>query len=160
MGPVTHDEMAADLMFLLTETSHTLLARTTLALADLGITPRDQCVLTTALSGELTQGEVAEISRLDKTTMVVTLDALEAAGLAERRPSPTDRRARLVAVTPKGRKVAARAQEIVAGVYDEVLATLPARQRAVLVEGLLALVTGPLAPGSVPEAPIRRPRAS
>ncbi|MEK8105286.1 MarR family winged helix-turn-helix transcriptional regulator [Micromonospora sp. M12] len=41
---------------------------------------------------------------MDKTTMVVTLDQLERAGLAERRPVPTDRRARLVAVTPAGRR--------------------------------------------------------
>lgn len=159
MGPQTPEEMAADLMFLLAETSHSLLARTTAALAGLGITPRDQCVLTTAMAEPLTQGEVAEISRLDKTTMVVTLDGLEAAGLAERRPSPRDRRARIVAVTPKGRRLAARAQEIVDGVYEDVLGTLPPRQRAALVDGLVALVTGPLAPGSVPEAAVRRPRA-
>ena len=45
---------------------------------------------------------------LDKTTMVVTLDELEAAGLAERRPSPTDRRARVIAVTKAGAAQGAR----------------------------------------------------
>ena len=34
--------------------------------------------------------------------MVVTMDALEKAELAERRPSPTDRRARIIAVTEAG----------------------------------------------------------
>ena len=34
--------------------------------------------------------------------MVVTMDALERDGLAERRPSPTDRRARIIAVTDAG----------------------------------------------------------
>ena len=45
--------------------------------------------------------------------MVVTMDALERAGLAERRPSPTDRRARIIAVTPAGEDVVERGEQIV-----------------------------------------------
>ena len=60
------------------------------------------CVLYHALGGEFTQIQLAEQCALDKTTMVVTMDALEKAGLAERRPSPTDRRARIIAVTDAG----------------------------------------------------------
>ena len=56
------------------------------------------------MRGEYTQTELARIVGLDKTTMVVTLDELEAAGLAERRPSATDRRARVVAVTKAGER--------------------------------------------------------
>ena len=41
---------------------------------------------------------------LDKTTMVVTVDELERAGLAERQASSTDRRARIIKVTPAGRR--------------------------------------------------------
>ena len=37
--------------------------------------------------------------------MVQSLDALEKAGFAERRPHPTDRRKRAVHVTPKGEDV-------------------------------------------------------
>ena len=44
------------------------------------------CVLYHALAGEFTQIQLAEQCALDKTTMVVTMDALESAGLAERRP--------------------------------------------------------------------------
>ena len=46
-------------------------------------------MLSTARTGEFTQKELADMVGLDKTTMVVTVDALEAAGLAERVPSPT-----------------------------------------------------------------------
>ena len=56
-------------------------------------------MLSKAAGQELTQSQLAELCNLDKTTMVVTLDALERAGLAERRPSSTDRRARIIAVT-------------------------------------------------------------
>lgn len=43
-------------------------------IAELGITPRAYCVLFHALERERTQIELAAISDLDKTTMVVTID--------------------------------------------------------------------------------------
>jgi len=49
------------------------------------------------MEAERTQIQIAELAYLDKTTMVVTVDALEKAGLAQRRQSSTDRRARIVA---------------------------------------------------------------
>jgi MarR family len=63
----------------------------------LGICPRSHCVLAKAMESERTQIRLAERCALDKTTMVVTGDELERSGLAERRPSPTDRRARIIA---------------------------------------------------------------
>jgi DNA-binding MarR family transcriptional regulator len=39
---------------------------------------------------------------------------LEAQGLAERRPHPTDGRAKLVEATPKGKELARRADDILA----------------------------------------------
>ena len=69
-----------DLAFLLSQASHALATELTARLAELGITPRAHCVLSNALGGELTQSQVAERCALDKTTMVVTLDALERDG--------------------------------------------------------------------------------
>ena len=57
---------------------------------------------------EKTQGALAAEAALDKTTMVVTVDELERAGLAERRPSTTDRRVRIIAVTPEGERLVRR----------------------------------------------------
>ncbi|WP_256862691.1 MarR family winged helix-turn-helix transcriptional regulator [Microbispora sp. GKU 823] len=95
---------------------------------------------------------------MDKTTMVVTIDALEKAGLAERRPSSTDRRARIVAVTEKGAEVAKRSQEIVDGVHRAALGSLPEEEAEVLVRALNRLVTGHLAtPVEMPQA-VRRAR--
>ena len=62
------------------------------ALAEAGLTARMHCVLVHALEEERTQIQLAELGDMDKTTMVVTVDALEKAGLAQRRPSRTDRR--------------------------------------------------------------------
>ena len=114
-----------DLSFLLNQTSYALSAKLSGALAGLGITVRDYCVLMKAAETERTQNVIAELAGLDKTTMVVTLDGLEHAGLAERRVSSSDRRARVIGVTARGRKVLGRAYAVVAAVYDEVLDPLP-----------------------------------
>ncbi len=84
----------------------------TAALEDLGVSPRAHSVLATALTGEYSQGEIARIVGLDKTTMVVTVDELEAAGLAERRPSSSDRRARVIVVSEAGEQKVREADRV------------------------------------------------
>ncbi len=150
-----------DLLFLLAQASHALATELTVRLAEVDITPRSHCVLSKAMSGELTQTQVAELCALDKTTMVVTLDALERAGLAERRPSSSDRRARIIGVTEEGERVVAAADAIVALTYSDVLAALPERQREAFLESLDRLVRGRLAaPPECSKPPRRRaPRA-
>ncbi|MGW0249632.1 MarR family winged helix-turn-helix transcriptional regulator [Nocardia goodfellowii] len=134
-----------DLSFLLDHTSHVLRTRMAAALAEIGLTARMHCVLVHALEAERTQIQLAELGDMDKTTMVVTVDALERAGLAERRPSSTDRRARIIAVTPAGAKIAERSQEIVDQVHREALGALPAADRENLLRALNSLAEGHLA---------------
>ncbi|RSS33931.1 MarR family winged helix-turn-helix transcriptional regulator [Streptomyces sp. WAC08241] len=143
-----------DLSYLLDHTGHVLRTRMSAALGEIGLTARMHCVLVHALEEERTQAQLAEIGDMDKTTMVVTVDALEKAGLAERRPSGTDRRARIIAVTEEGAKVAAKSQEIVDGVHEGALSSLPDDERAVLLRALDRLATGPL------ETPVESPRAA
>src|SRR3954463_8209988 len=114
-----------DLSFLLDHTSHVLRTRMAAALAEIGLTARMHCVLVHALEEERTQIQLAEIGDMDKTTMVTTVDALEKAGLAERRPSSTDRRARIIAVTDAGAAMAKRSQEVVDRVHAEAISSLP-----------------------------------
>ena len=147
-----------DLALLLSRAAHGLHHELTAALTSLGISPRAHCVLSKAIGHELTQSQLAGLCALDKTTMVVTMDELERAGLAERRLSSTDRRARIVAVTEAGEDMVARGQEIVAGVYAEVLAALPEGERAGFVEALARIVDGRLADPTPCERPVRRPR--
>lgn len=144
MANTTRVEEAADLGFQLGHTSYVLTTELTAALAGLGVTPRSQCVLRAALTGDHTQIRLAETCQLDKTTMVVTVDELEKNGLVERRPSPTDRRARIIAVTDKGVKTAAEAEEIIEGVYRDVLASIPDDIRPGFVAGLAMLAEGRL----------------
>ncbi len=155
-------EIRADLSYLFDKAGQVLNARMDTALAELGITPRGYCVLSKAEPGELTQGELAEIALLDKTTMVVTVDHLEEAGLARRLPSPTDRRARIVQTTDEGRLVVRKARTIIDGVYAEVLGVLPAAQREALLDALVALVGqgGPLRAAEPAPTGSRRARRS
>ncbi|MFE1437395.1 MarR family winged helix-turn-helix transcriptional regulator [Streptomyces sp. NPDC058739] len=141
-----------DLSFLLDHTSHVLRTRMSARLGEIGLTPRMHCVLVHALEQERTQAQLAEIGDMDKTTMVVTVDALEKAGLAERRPSSSDRRARIIAVTEEGAKVARESQRIVDDVHQQALGSLPADERDILLRALNRLVTGHL------EAPVEGPR--
>ena len=147
-----------DISFLLAHTSHVLATRMTAALAEIGMTPRGHCVLLHAMPGDLTQIEVAKLSDLDKTTMVVTLDELERAGYAERRPSPMDRRARIIGVTEEGERIVAAGREIADRVHAEVLAALPPDERGPFVGALTHLVSGHLAVPVECERPVRRPR--
>jgi MarR family transcriptional regulator, transcriptional regulator for hemolysin len=150
-----------DLMLLLDQASHALTTELTAGLASVGITPRGHCVLYHALSGDLTQGQLAERCALDKTTMVVTLDELEKSGLARRHLSSSDRRARIVEVTERGMRVVDEAQRVVDRVYADVLEALPARERSSFVAGLSRLVGagGRLASAVQCERPVRRRRA-
>lgn len=137
-------------------TAHALETELTARLAEIGLTPRARCVLSGALDADRTQSELAEMASIDKTTMVVTLDALEAAGLAERRPSAHDRRARVVVVTEAGRELVAKADQVAADIYESVLGSLPADERAGLVKGLARLVEGRLSIITPCERPPRK----
>jgi DNA-binding MarR family transcriptional regulator len=147
-----------DLGFLLSHAAHALHRESTAALAEIAVTPRALCVLQAALEGDRTQGQLAEQCGLDKTTMVVTIDELERAGLAERRPSSMDRRARIIGVTPMGEQLVAEGRRIVDGVYADVLDALPGDERSALVSGLGRLVEGRLGTPAQCEHPPRRPR--
>ena len=131
--------LADNLCWLLSRASQALTTELTAALADAGLSPRAHCVLSTAMTGEYTQIALAQAVGLDKTTMVVTIDELEAAGLAERRAAAGDRRARVIAVTPAGRRKVARARDIMDAVQADALDSLPARERAAFLESLARL---------------------
>ncbi|MFL5827667.1 MAG: MarR family winged helix-turn-helix transcriptional regulator [Thermoleophilaceae bacterium] len=155
------DPLCDDLCWLLSRASYTLTTELTAAMEDVGVSPRAHTVLSAAMTGEYTQTELAKMVGLDKTTMVVTLDELEAAGLAERKQSPTDRRARVVAVTKAGEKRVRQAQEVAEKIRTDVLETLPPRERDMFVEALVTLVRERLSEPVQCSQPVRRraPRA-
>jgi MarR family transcriptional regulator for hemolysin len=141
----TPQPLASDLCWLLSRASHSLTTEFTAALEASGISPRQHSVLATAMTGEFTQTEIARMVGLDKTTMVVAVDELEAAGLAERRSSQADRRARVIAVTKAGERKVREAEAILDRVREDVLSVLPESEREVFLRALGRLVCGRLA---------------
>lgn len=57
------------------------------------------------------QGLLAEQLGVEGPSVVPLLDQIERAGLAERRPDPTDKRAKTIHLTGAGRALAAQAEE-------------------------------------------------
>jgi DNA-binding MarR family transcriptional regulator len=115
--------------------------------ADEGLSLRGYVVLQVAAELPVSQQSLASSIGLDKSTMVATVDELEAAGLVERRPDPADRRVRLVAVTDAGRVAADLARAVVARTELELLADL-GDDREVLRSLLLRALAGRL--GALP----------
>src|SRR5438874_13488316 len=152
---------AGNLSWLLYKAHWALASELTAALAPLGVSARGYHVLRAAMSGEHTQTALAEIVGLDKTTMVVAVDELERAGLAERHPAPEDRRAHIIAVTLTGKRKVAEADKVKERVQAEVLDQLSPREAAALLNGLSKLVEGRLGERVECTPPLRRrtPRA-
>jgi MarR family transcriptional regulator, transcriptional regulator for hemolysin len=148
--------LTADLNWLLSRASYTLTTELTAALEGLGVSPRAHCVLSAAMTGDHTQTELAKMIGLDKTTMVVTVDELEAAGLAERRSASEDRRARVIAVTKSGERKVREASEIAERIQSDVLDALPDRERKVFLNALTSLVADRLSTPAECSHPVRR----
>src|SRR5438045_9494946 len=112
-------EFAGQLFFRLWRASHTRIAA---SLESIGLTPALFGLLNVigAREGAIQQ-ELGAAMGIDRSTMVSLIDQLESAGVAKRRPSATDRRAREVAITPKGRRLLQRARRMMSQVEDEVL---------------------------------------
>jgi DNA-binding MarR family transcriptional regulator len=60
----------------------------------------------------MSMGELATALTIDPPNATVVVDELEQLGLVRRRPHPSDRRAKLVEATAKGKDVARRADAI------------------------------------------------
>jgi DNA-binding MarR family transcriptional regulator len=73
------------------------------AIAGSGLHPGHLAVLgALADRGGMSQRRLGEVSQIEKSSMVLFLDALEAGGWVRRTPDPADRRAHLVHLTPEG----------------------------------------------------------
>ena len=127
-------EFAGQLFFRVWRATH---ARAAEVLGSIGLTPALFALLNVVGAREgAIQQELGLALGIDRSTMVSLIDQLESAGLARRRPSATDRRAREIAITPKGRRLLQQARRLLYEVEDEVLAGLDARER----QELLALL--------------------
>jgi DNA-binding MarR family transcriptional regulator len=136
----------ADLGWALGAVMRTYLRATAGVLADVPGGPRGYQVLTTCARDEPpSQLALARHLGLDRTVMTHLLDDLEGAGVVERRPDPTDRRARRIAPTPAGRELLDALDRRLAAAEDALLEPLDPQERRVLREllGRLAVAGCP-----------------
>ncbi|WP_232323409.1 MarR family winged helix-turn-helix transcriptional regulator [Catenuloplanes japonicus] len=104
--------------------------------------PRGYQILRIA-AGEtaLSQAQLAQHLGIDRTVMTYLLDDLEAATLVERRPDPADRRTRRIVATAHGQERLAVLTEGFEAAEEQVLASLPAGDRALFRVLLQRLAT-------------------
>lgn len=79
-----------------------------------------------------TQQVLVDATGVDASTMVQTIDSLEEAGLAERRPHPTDRRKRALYLTKDGERLLMKARRTAGRHGQKVFAALTQEERAEL----------------------------
>ncbi len=109
-------------------------------LESLGLTTRMWGALNVlAAEGELTQHALGKCVGIDPSSMVSTIDELEAKGLVERRRHPNDRRAHALHLTTMGKQTLTRGRELARGAQEELLSPLNDEERAQLHDMLLRL---------------------
>ena len=92
-----------------------------------------------AAEGAMTQHALGRCVGIDPSSMVATIDDLEASGLVERRRHPSDRRAHALHVTDRGQETLARGRALAKEAQDDLLAPLTAPERKQLHEMLVRL---------------------
>lgn len=104
----------------------------------LGLTPRMWGALNVLdAEGAITQHALCQGIGMDPSSMVATLDELEAKGMVQRRQHPTDRRAHALHLTTNGRKTLLAGRELARISQEELLAPLSADERSELHDLLL-----------------------
>jgi DNA-binding MarR family transcriptional regulator len=108
--------------------------------APLGLTAVQAMVLNTLSDDDgVPAGRLGERVQLTSATLTGIIDRLEKLGFAERRASQKDRRAVLVCLTGKGRRVVGEIKALLAGANRDFLAGLSAREQRQLRELLQKL---------------------
>jgi MarR family transcriptional regulator, lower aerobic nicotinate degradation pathway regulator len=105
------------------------------ALEKLGIFPRQYgLMLVLAAEGPLSQGELAEWVRTDRTTMVALVDGLEERGYVRRERNPADRRAYRLQLTAQGKRAISRGKVLMRRAEAQLLSSLTEPERHQLIE--------------------------
>jgi DNA-binding MarR family transcriptional regulator len=133
-----------DLAAMLTPVVQALIAAEEPVLAAHGLTMWGYIVLN-ALEGAptRTQAALAQAIGADKTRIIGILDDLQENGFISRQPDPEDRRARLLSITPQGRRVRRATSDAIQAHENRLLASLPAVDRRGFLRALRALSSRP-----------------
>ena len=102
------------------------------------------------------QGGLADILDIEPITLVRILDRLEAANLVERRPHATDRRLRLLYLTPQAHPLLEQIWRLGTETREEALGGIAAADREQLITTLLAMKTNLIQTSAPTTAPAQQ----
>ncbi|MDA0566854.1 MarR family transcriptional regulator [Streptomonospora sp. S1-112] len=108
--------------------------------ATLGLTA-PQATALREMSGPLTMRELADRMSCEPSNATFVVDKLEKQGLVERQAHPTDRRAKVIALTPEGAELRERLLGILS--QDSPLGALSAQQQSALHDLLQQALSRP-----------------
>jgi len=111
-------------------------------IAHLEITPDQFTAMRILLECEdqpLSQCDLTRLMSSDPNTVASLLKRMERAGLIERKPHETDRRAHRIRLKPIGKRKYTAAREIAVALQSEVLAILPEQRREEFLTDLAAV---------------------
>ncbi len=136
----------ADIGYLLNRVTRRLRLRLADALADTGLTPQQAAVLLALArsdAGRLTPSAIAIAIDADQATASGLLERLSRDGWLESGPNPSDRRSRLITLTPAAEEAVPRVLAAADAVTAEATASLTAEE----VSTLTALLSRLAVPG-------------
>jgi DNA-binding MarR family transcriptional regulator len=133
-----------DVGFLLSRASGLFVRASNAALVSYGLRVRSYSVLLLACAADdgVSQRDLAGALGLDPSQVVLLVDELAESGLVERRPSASDRRAKLVIATEAGRTLRTEAVREVDAAVTAQLADLTGTEQYLLRDLLGRLVRG------------------
>ncbi len=137
---MTNSELDVSFGFLLHDIARLMRKRFDQRARSLGLT-RSQWQLLAHLARHegINQAGLAEILEIEPITVGRLIDRMEEAGWVERRPHPTDRRARLLYMTAKAWPVFDRMRALGEGVREDALSGLSEAKREQLTDTLIAI---------------------
>lgn len=100
-----------------------------------------QChaIVETGRLGKVSPGALAEILRLDRSTVTRLVDGLEAQGFLIREQDSADRRSLKLALTEKGERFFRSTEETMEEFYASIIAKIPVGDRRALLSGILVI---------------------
>jgi DNA-binding MarR family transcriptional regulator len=143
IDPPVPDESPRSVGFLLSQLGYTSSRCFAEELKPLGIHPGEFALMRFVAASEgQSQQALADRLGIPPSRMVAKVDALEEAGLVERRTDPADRRVRALHLTRKGRGLLERAAKIAVDYEGQLCAELESDEREQLIALLQKLQPG------------------
>ena len=139
---VTTTDRDTDLASALVQTMHRLQDLHAETSRPLGLTPQQAHLLCVLIAGPLGMTELSRILSIERSSLTSMVDRLERRTLVARIPSPKDRRACQIKLTPEGLSLAHDAHDAVVDRINSLTADLPASTRRTIATALQSIVSG------------------